>query len=180
MRTIILLIAISLLPILLSSQAAESGVTQAVITTGVTSGARPETANLSVIDSRVGSVTFYTEIVGLRGQTVTHRWFYNGKELSSVTLNLASAHSINWSRSSIASTQLGKWEARVVDQNGRVLASRSFSVVESGQSVAQIIQEKQVDSCSVKLAELKEKMLANPTVAYYKFLYDKQLKRCQN
>lgn len=177
MRTIILTAVISLL-LALSSSASDSGVSRAVITTGVTSGAQPQTSNLTVVDYRIGTVTFYTEIVGLRGQTITHRWYYKDKEVSSVTLNLASAQSINWSRSSIAPSQLGRWEARVVDQNGRVLASRSFDVVQSNQSVATIIEQKQVDSCSIKLAQLKKKMEENPSVNYYKFLFNKQSSRC--
>lgn len=176
MRTILLTV-ISLL-LLTTSFAADSGVTQAVITTGVTSGAEPQTSNLTVVDYRVGTITFYTEIVGLRGQTVSHVWYFKGKEVSSVSLSLASARSINWSRSSVAPSQTGPWEAKVIDQKGRVLASRTFDVVESGRSVAAVVQQKQVDSCSIKLAQLKEKVDANPSVDYYKFLYDKQADRC--
>ena len=177
MKTILLTV-ISLI-LLTTSSASDSGVTQAVITTGVTSGAQPQTSNLTVVDHGVGSITFYTEIVGLRGQTVSHIWFFNGKEMSSVTLNLASARSINWSRSSVAPSQTGSWEARVVDRNGRTLASRSFDVVASSRSVADVVQQKQVDSCSVKLTKLAKQMQENPTVDYYKFLYDKQSSRCK-
>ena len=174
--TIISLVAV----LLISTVDADTGpVTQAVITTGVTSSARPQTGNLTNIDHRIGSVTFYTEIVGLQGKTVTHRWYYKGKEISSITLRLASARSLNWSRSSINIDQLGRWEARVVDSSGRVLASRRFSVVESGQSVQQIVEQKQVDSCSIKIANLKDKINENPDVKYYQFLYDKQVARCK-
>ena len=177
MRTI-LLTAISLSLFAPTLFAADTGVTQAVITTGVTSGAEPQTSNLTVVDYRVGSITFYTEIVGLRGQTVSHVWTFNGKEMSSVTLSLATARSINWSRSSVAPSQTGQWEAKVVDQNGKTLASRSFDVVETNRSVAAVVQQKQVDSCSVKLDQLSKQMKENPTVDYYKFLYDKQAARC--
>jgi hypothetical protein len=177
MRTLIATILISL--IALASSAADSGVAQAVITTGITSSAEPQTANLTVVDHRVGAITFYTEIVGLNGQTVTHRWYYRGKEISTVSLNIASSRAINWSRSSVAPSQLGQWEARVVDQSGRVLAARSFNVVESRQSVATVVQQKRVDSCSIKLAKLAKQMEENPTVDYYKFLYDKQSSRCK-
>ena len=179
MRTILLTAVISLLALLSSSQATDSGVTQAVITTGITSSAEPETANLTVVDHRVGTITFYTEFVGLRGETVTHRWYYRGKEISSVSLNIASARTINWSRSSIAPSQLGQWEAKVVDARGRTLASRSFDVVESGQSVQRVFQQKQVDTCSVRLGQLSKQMSENPGVDYYKFLYNKQVERCQ-
>lgn len=178
MRTILLTTVLSVLTLLASSQAADTGVTQAVITTGITSSAQPETANLTVVDHRVGNITFYTEIVGLRGQTVTHRWFYNGKQLSTVSLNIASARTINWSRSSIAPSQLGQWEAKVVDSRGRTLISRRFSVVESEQGVQRVFQQKQVDSCSVRIGQLAQQMNEHPGVDYYKFLYDKQVQRC--
>ena len=176
MRTILLTV-ISLLA-LFTASAADGPVTQAVITTGVTPGAQPQTSNLTVVDSRVGTITFYTVISGLVGQQVTHRWYYEGSEVSSITLDMASARSINWSRSTIAPSQLGQWEARVVDSNGRVLASRSFSVVESGQSVSEVVQQRQIDVCQVRLADLQRQMEENPTVDYYRFLYDKQLQRC--
>lgn len=176
MRTITLIL-ISLL-LLATSVASDNGVTQAIITTGITSGAEPQTSNLTVVDYRVGSITFYTEIVGLNGQTVSHVWFFKGKQISSVTLVLGSARSINWSRSSVAPSQTGQWEARVIDTGGRILASRSFDVVQTRQSVATIVQQQQVDSCSVKLAQLKQKVEENPDVDYYKFLFDKQASRC--
>ena len=179
MRTILLAVVISLLT-LHTTHASDNGVTQAVITTGVTSGAEPQTSNLSVIDYRVGTVTFYTEINGLQGKTVTHRWYYDGQEMSSITIQLGSNQSINWSRSTIAPSQLGSWEARVVDERGRVLASRSFSVVQSRQSTAAIVQQQQIDACSVRLAQLEQQMNENPTVEYYKFLYDRQVQRCND
>lgn len=176
MRTL-LLTAISLFAF--SSFAADTGVTQAVITTGVTSSAEPQTSNLTVVDHRVGSIIFYTEIIGLSGQAVTHRWFYNGSQVSTITLNINSMRTVNWSRSSVAPSQLGNWEARVVDSSGRTLASRSFNVVESGQSVARTVQQQQVNSCDVRLSQLQKQMTENPTVDYYRFLYDRQVQRCQ-
>jgi len=181
MKITILPILVSILVLAIPSTvpSADVGVTSAIITTGVTSSARPETANLSVVDRSVGTITFYTEIVGFQGQTVSHRWYYRGDEISSITLTISAAKSLNWSRSSIDVDQIGRWEARVVDQSGNILAARVFDVIEGGTGVRQIVQRKQIDSCQVKLADLQEKVNENPDVDYYRFLLDKQAARCQ-
>ncbi len=178
--TILLILASVLLLVTPStSPSADAGVTSAIITTGITSSARPETSNLSVVDRSVGSITFYTEIVGFQGQTVSHRWYYRGDEIASITLTISAAKSLNWSRSSIDVDQLGRWEARVVDRSGNILASRTFDVVSGGTRIEQIVQRKQIDSCQVKLADLQDKIDENPDVDYYQFLFEKQSKRCQ-
>lgn len=180
MKTI-LSIVISILVLIIPSTlpSANVGVTSAIITTGVTSSARPETANLSVVDRSIGTITFYTVIVGFQGQTVSHHWYYRGNEISSITLRISAVRSLNWSRSSIDVNQIGRWEARIIDQNGNILAFRKFDVVESGADMGQIIQRKQIDSCAVKLQDLQDKIDENPDVDYYRFLFKKQSARCQ-
>ena len=175
------LIVISLFAILLIPplSASDNPVAQAIITTGITKSAQPITDNLSIVDSTIGYVTFYTELVGLNGETVEHQWFYNKQEMSSITMAIGSEQSINWSQSSILPSQLGEWEVKVVDQTGNTLASQRFSVVESRGGVQRAIQQQTVDSCQVKLEDLRKKSEENPDVDYYKFLHDKQASRCK-
>lgn len=180
MKLITIITIISGLLLLISAPVPgdNSSVSQAIITTGVTSAARPKTDNLTVIDHAIGSVTFYTELVGFKGQLISHKWFYKEKEVASISLSIESDNSLNWTRTSISIDQIGHWEARVVNQQGDVLAMRHFDVIESARSVQQIINEKQIDTCDVKLADLKEKISANPNIKYYQFLYKKQAARC--
>lgn len=177
----ILVTLISLLFITIPSDihSASNPVTQAVITTGITSDARPETDNLSVVDFGVGKVIFYTEIVGLQGQTVQHQWIYGNEVMASISMKIGSSRSINWSQTSVGSGQTGRWIAKVVDQSGQVLASRDFDVIGAAQGLKQVVQQRSMDLCSERLAELQAKADENPSVDYYKFLYEQQVKRCQ-
>lgn len=177
MRLTTIVISLLATVLLTSSLAAVDPVAQAVITTGVTSSARPQTDNLTLVDHAIGSITFYTEINGLSGKVVIHRWLYKNQEVSSITMQLSSNNSLNWSQSSISPSQLGRWEVQLIS-NGQVLASRSFDVIEGGRSVAKIVQSQAVDACSVKLAGLRDKIEKNPGVDYYTFLYEKQSRRC--
>jgi len=181
MRLPTLVISIAAIAALLTSSvpaADEAYVAQAVITTGVTASAQPQTDNLTIVDYTIGSVMFYTEINGLSGEVVAHRWFYEDQEVSSITIQLSSNNSLNWSQSSITPSQLGKWEVQLVDSDGDILAVRRFDVVESGRTVNTIVQEQAVDSCSVKLAGLRTQIEEHPGVDYYGFLYEKQAIRC--
>jgi hypothetical protein len=151
---------------------------QAVITTGITASAQPETDNLSVVDFGVGKVMFFTEIVGLQGQTLAHQWLFEDKVVASIALTMASGRSINWSQTSIDSNQVGSWTAQVVDGKGQVLASRGFEVIGTSQGVQEVVQKRVDDRCSDRVAELEGQVAANPGVEYYKFLFDQQVKRC--
>lgn len=173
------LIVISLLAIFPVGASNNNPVTQAIITTGITKSAQPITDNLSIVDSAIGYVTFYTELNGLNGKTIEHQWFYNQQKISSITMAISSEQSINWSQSSILPSQLGDWEVRVVDQTGNILAARRFSVVESRGGVRRAIQQQSIDSCQVKLEDLRKKAEENPDVDYYKFLHKKQATRCK-
>jgi len=158
---------------------ADNAVSRAVITTGVTQSAQPMTDNLTVVDNTIGTVTFYTEVIGFLNQTLEHKWFYLDQEVASITMTISSGSSLNWSRSSISPDQLGRWEAHIVDSQGNTLATRSFDVVETG-STSQVVQHLEIDSCSVKIAELEAQMDEHPDVDYYQFLYQKQIDRCDD
>ena len=179
LTTLISLVAIFLVPSSVPNAADISPVTQAIITTGVTSSAQPQTDNLSIIDSTIGYVTFYTEINGLNGEVVEHQWLYEHQEISSVAMVIESNKSLNWSQSTISPSQVGQWEARVVDQSGNILAIKHFDVIESSRGIQQVMQKQVINSCAVKLAELEEQIAEHPTVDYYRFLYNKQAERCQ-
>lgn len=179
MKILIILTAISI--VVLGPFAVSGGdqpVAQAIITTGVTN-ASPETDHLTVIDHGVGSITFYTEIIGLRGQTVSHRWLYNNHEIASISLHIAANRSLNWTQTTIHPDQLGTWTAQLITANGTVLTSQNFEVVQSSRGMQRAVQKTSIVRCSDQLKDLEEKIQQNPNVDYYRFLYQKQSARCK-
>ncbi len=60
--------------------------------------------------------------------TVTHAWFWNGKTMAQVELNVGSANWRTWSSKRLLPSWTGNWEVKVLDQAGKVLASATFEI----------------------------------------------------
>ena len=60
--------------------------------------------------------------------TVTHAWFWEGKTMAQVELNVGSANWRTWSSKRLLASWAGNWEVKVLDQEGKVLASAGFQV----------------------------------------------------
>lgn len=71
-------------------------------------------------------VVAWTRVTGASQPTqVFHVWKKDGKEESKVTLNVQSASYRTYSRKSVTP---GRWTVEVQDNNGKVLASKDFTV----------------------------------------------------
>ena len=60
--------------------------------------------------------------------TVTHAWYYEGKTMARVDLNIGSENWRTWSYKSFLSEWTGNWEVKVLDAEGMVLGSAGFEV----------------------------------------------------
>jgi len=60
--------------------------------------------------------------------TVTHAWYYDGRTMARVELNVGSAHWRTWSSKIILPDQTGSWEVKVLNADGTVLDSGTFEV----------------------------------------------------
>ena len=60
--------------------------------------------------------------------TVTHSWYFEGKTMAQVELNVGSANWRTWSSKRLLPSWKGPWEVKVLDQTGKVLASAAFTV----------------------------------------------------
>lgn len=84
---------------------------------------------VGVLDSvvtGVDTVTFFTEIVGLEGTTVTHRWKHDGTVMAEVPIHVGGARWRAYSRKALLPAWAGGWVVEVVDPDTRVLVRRSF------------------------------------------------------
>lgn len=84
---------------------------------------------VGVLDSVVtdaDTVTFFTELVGLAGKTVSHRWKHNGEVMAEVPIHVGGPHWRAYSRKSLLPAWAGRWTVEVVDPDTRVLVRRSF------------------------------------------------------
>ncbi len=74
-------------------------------------------------------VFLYSELTGLKGKRIAHEWYLDGKRVARVNKGrLSSDPAPVYSSKYIDRFMKGHWEARVVSENTKVLASLSFEV----------------------------------------------------
>lgn len=77
-----------------------------------------------------GSVIGWTRITGFdQPGEVRHVWFFDGKEIASLTLPVRSSPYRTWSQKDV-SGRVGEWRLEVRDAEGTALGSKTFTVTE--------------------------------------------------
>ncbi len=113
----------------ISSESATSAtsehVARAVFTSGVQD--REPTDALANLSNDKNQIYFFSELRGLGGQTVTHRWEYQGKVMSEVKFNVGGPRWRVWSNKTLLPQLTGEWRVSVVDGEGNSLATASFN-----------------------------------------------------
>lgn len=71
---------------------------------------------------------FFTELKGLSGTKVTHRWEHGGKTVLERTFDVGADHWRAWSNKAIAPSAAGEWKVTVVDAGGATLGSYTLTV----------------------------------------------------
>ena len=70
----------------------------------------------------------YTELRGLAGQTVSHRWLRNGQTVAVISFKVEGDRWRVHSNKRVTPDMAGAWQVLVVDSRGATLASQSFAV----------------------------------------------------
>ena len=119
--------------LLLSPAAAQQGSTandpgsveNATFTSGIENGTPIDFRQ--EFDANTAVIYFYTEVVGLPGQTVTHRWKREGKVVREVAFPVKGTRQAIWSKSQMQPEWTGDWTVEVVNERGEVIGEQSFS-----------------------------------------------------
>jgi hypothetical protein len=82
---------------------------------------------ITALDNDVTRVFFFSELVGLDGQTVVHRWEHNGEMLAEVPFEVGGPRWRVFSSKNLDPLWLGEWSVRVVDGAGNELSLDSFT-----------------------------------------------------
>lgn len=72
-------------------------------------------------------VLFYTDLRGLEGRTVLHRWEYRGEVVAEVRFDVHSPRWRVWSSKALQPEWVGDWTASVIGPDGEVLAVETFT-----------------------------------------------------
>jgi len=113
------------------AQPAQSGrVARAVFTSKIVD--REPVDAMTQIPNSLGRVYFFTDLRGLAGQIVTHRWEYQGRVMAEVKFKVGAGPRWRvYSSKNLLPEWLGKWTVVVIDQNGWPVKASIFEYVEA-------------------------------------------------
>jgi len=80
------------------------------------------TDELKKLNNDVQKVYFFTDLRDLKGQTVTHRWEYNGKVMAEVHFKVRGPRWRVWSSKNLEPGWTGDWKVSVVNGAGQVIS----------------------------------------------------------
>lgn len=117
-----------------SATTATAVVAQDQFTTAINN--RVPADNITTLDNSHDQVFFYSVLKDAAGQTITHRWQYDGKTVAEVKFEPKSNHWRVWSSKKLLPGQTGTWTVQVVDANGNVLDSKTFDYTSAASTAA--------------------------------------------
>lgn len=95
----------------------------------------------------IEQVCLWTKFVGAADSTtVSHVWLYNGNEMASVDLPVKSSSWRTWSSKKMLPTWVGNWEVKVLDSDGNILKSVTFTIEPAPEPEAEPAPEAQPEA----------------------------------
>lgn len=105
---------------------AEPRVERAQFTSAVTD--REPVDALETVSTSDGQVRFFTELRGLAGREVIHRWEYDGQMMAEVTIEVGADRWRAWSGKRLLPAWTGPWQVSVVTADGENLGTWTVMV----------------------------------------------------
>ncbi len=124
MRSILNSVAICLL-LVASFPAAAGQVSRALFTIGV-EDREPVLQVDSINSNSYNQISFFTELMDHEGDNVTHQWVYGGKVMFEKTFEVRGPRWRVWTSKTLVPEWTGLWSVNVLDQDRKVLATKSF------------------------------------------------------
>ena len=125
MKKTSLLLPLFVLSLLWFITAAAGEVARAQFTTGI-SDREPMDA-ITELGTDHTQVYFFTELTGLSGETITHRWEHGGETMAEVSFDVRGPRWRVWSSKQLQPGWTGEWKVSVVDGAGKVLVEKTFN-----------------------------------------------------
>lgn len=85
------------------------------------------TDTITNLTNDVTNITFFTELQGMQGQTVTHRWEHDNKVMAEVKFEVGGPRWRVFSSKRLDPSWTGEWKVSVVDANGGTLSASTFT-----------------------------------------------------
>ena len=82
---------------------------------------------VSFVPNDVRQIFFFSDLRGLMGQTVKHRWIHDGEIQAEVAFEVRGPRWRVWSSKELLPDRLGDWTVEIVDGSGEVIAAETFT-----------------------------------------------------
>ncbi len=82
--------------------------------------------DLVVLEAPEDHIYYFSELRGLKGHHVVHRWIHDGRVLAEVGFDVKGDRWRVFSRKTLLPDQTGRWTVEVVDQSGWPLRASQF------------------------------------------------------
>lgn len=82
---------------------------------------------VTFVSSETPSIIFYSDLRGLEGQTVLHRWIFAGETMAEVPFEVGGPRWRVWSSKDLLPVWVGDWTVEIVDGAGEVIAAETFT-----------------------------------------------------
>jgi hypothetical protein len=106
---------------------AADGIARASFTTAIDN--REPVDEVTELTNDTTKIYYFTEIRGLEGQTLNHRWEQNGVVQANIAFTVGGNRWRIWSSKNLQPEWTGEWQVMVVDEAGNVLSQNSFNYV---------------------------------------------------
>jgi hypothetical protein len=105
---------------------ANAGILRLVLLTNETPSAKAHSFADVVDASAVSQLALYSEVQGLKGQTIEHLWYYEGKLMTRIKLPVKLDYWRTYSRKEFDKSQQGEWRVEILDPQQNLLFSHHF------------------------------------------------------
>ena len=123
------LILASILFVVFHAAQAEDGVARSAFTSAIEE--KEPVDQITELGNDKSKIFFFTEIRGMEGHTIIHRWEQGGEVRAEVSFNVGANRWRVWSSKNLQSSWLGEWSVSVMDEGGNTLAQEKFNYIEA-------------------------------------------------
>jgi hypothetical protein len=118
-----------------ASEVKRGSVARSIFTTGIVD--REPVDNLTTVPNTLHRIYFFSDLRGLEGQIVTHRWEYNGKVMAEIKFKVGGPRWRVYSSKNLLPEWTGKWTVVVLDESGWPLKASVFEYTDAATEATQ-------------------------------------------
>jgi len=108
-----------------AEQEAAGSVSRASFTTAIVE--REPVGEIVSLTEETDEVLFFSELLGLEGHTVTHRWEFDGEVVAEVPFQIGGPRWRVHSSKRLQPSWSGEWSVEVIDETGAPLTRKAFT-----------------------------------------------------